>query len=308
MGIHSCLEAYFDGSGIVPLYDIDGNDLSRQVRGLTVAQTYRHERVDGQIWFNDGHIRTLLLPDHVGCSCPDMAHRLRPCKHVYAAALLLTDQVQPLPEHEWVKAAAKSKAVQAKQSTLWGDEPAATGARPSTYSRGKRAQDIRMSKYFILSDFVYSHTGILKGVPNMPEYDSPEVDGIRGLATNLLDPIVEQFGQLSITYGFCTPELWRLMYGGRSMTSLHTFKPPRNQIGGACDILVHAFPDDPRPVLNWIRQSLVYDRLIIYPQSPILCVGWTHPGPRMDCKEWVYSEAQGKRVYVDAGWDAPPDV
>ncbi|AUB37432.1 hypothetical protein COO91_03377 [Nostoc flagelliforme CCNUN1] len=87
--------------------------------------------------------------------------------------------------------------------------------------------------------------------------------------------------------------------------ALHLFRPPQGGIGGAADILVHAYPD-PRPVFNWIRQHCAYDRLIMYPGSSIICCAWCEEKPRFHAKEWIFPNDAGNAEYVHAGWDEPP--
>ena len=174
----------------------------------------------------------------------------------------------------------------------------------------QRPQDVRIGKYFMLSDFLYSEAAVLRGIPNCPvRLDGDEVEGMKGLCQHILDPVIEQFGPVSITFAYCSPQLWKTWYGANAnMFDLHTFKPPRGGVGGAVDILVHRYPTDPRPVLNWVRDHCVYDRLILYPGSAVICVAWTEVTPRYDCREWVFGEGGSDRHYLKAGREAPPDV
>ncbi|MGA7932261.1 MAG: hypothetical protein WCA35_01655 [Kovacikia sp.] len=176
----------------------------------------------------------------------------------------------------------------------------------------QRPQDVRVGKFFLLSDFLYSEDGCISGVPNTPvQFDGMEVSGMRGLCKHILDPVVEKFGPLSITFGYVSPTLWRKWNGKNAvLEGLHVFRPAQGGIGGAADILIHSHPDDPRTVLNWIRDNCEYDRLILFPGSSIICVAWTENEPRKLCKEWVFRDGSGTdRHYVNAGRDsatAPP--
>jgi hypothetical protein len=171
----------------------------------------------------------------------------------------------------------------------------------------KRPQDVRVGRYFMASDFLYSEMAVQKGVVNCPMLDSPEVEGMKGLCQHILDLVVDLFGSVSITFGYNSPELWRKRYGQTvDLAGLHSFRPSQGGIGGAADILVHSHPEDPRPVLNWIRDNCIYDRLIIYPGSAILCVAWTDIEPRMDCKEWIFPEIGAAAFYLEAGRSHPP--
>lgn len=156
----------------------------------------------------------------------------------------------------------------------------------------------------MLSDFLYSEEATMGGMPNCPiPMDGTEAAGMRGLCAAILDRVVDKFGPISITFGYAGPELWRKLSCNAEF-GLHCFRPNQGGIGGACDILVHLEPDT-RKVLNWIRDNCVYDRLIIFPGSRILCVAWTEIEPRRECKEWVLGD-NNKLLYVTAGREGPP--
>lgn len=170
-----------------------------------------------------------------------------------------------------------------------------------------RPQDIRVGKFFMLSDFLYSESAATIGIRNCPLLRGDEVDGMKGLCSHILDPVVKEFGPLSITFGYISPELDQYAGSNRpEISALHRFHPNQGGIGGAADILVHSHPENPRPVLNWIRDNCVYDRLILFPGSPILCVAWTANKPRYECKEWIFPESGGLAEYVNAGRERPP--
>ena len=265
----------------------------RRVRANDVIANYNWEKTNTGIRFvfrGDSAIDVLLLPECVGCTCQDFRHRRLPCKHVFAAAALCGDESVLLKPSE-------------QKNTRREAAIAATSAERK-WSSTLRPQDVQVGKHFMVSDFLYSQTAIMSGVPNCPPLDGAEVAGMRGLCKAILDPVVEQFGSLSITFAYCSPELWHYWYGEKGSTNdLHTFRPRRGAVGGAADILIHAL-QDPRPALNWIRDNCTYDRLILYPGSRIICTAWTQIKPRFHCKEWVYVD-NGKPQYLDAGRDAP---
>jgi hypothetical protein len=171
----------------------------------------------------------------------------------------------------------------------------------------RRAQDVRVSKYFLLSDFLYSDDACRFGIKNYPMFElpyTPEIEGIKGLCNHILDPVVEEFGHTSITFAYCGTDLWRFWKGEKAKLegNLHTFRPAPGGIGGAADICVHG-QRDPRVVANWIKYHCPYDRIILYPNSEILCVAWTEREPRYEYKEWVLDDRE--RLYVNAREDGP---
>ena len=106
-------------------------------------------------------------------------------------------------------------------------------------------------------------------VPNLPS--QPETwTAIRQLTTTILDPVVEQFGSLKLTYGFASPALARRIS--------HNIDPSRDQHAG------HELHPDGRPVCSrlgqavdffvegacsaqiaaWVAAYLPFDRLYFY--------------------------------------------
>lgn len=160
----------------------------------------------------------------------------------------------------------------------------------------------------MLSDFLYSAKAVIVGIPNCPPLDGPEIEALKGLAEHILDPVVDKFGPLSITYGYTCPELHAKLYGANSRHGVHDCVPAKAkgaELAAAADILVHKMidltKDEPREVLFWIKDNCEFDRLILYPGSEIICTAWADK-PRFDCKEWIYPDVSGfeKAVYVNA--------
>jgi hypothetical protein len=268
----------------------------RRFRAKEVAETYLWEETeDGGISFLNGSILVALLPDKVGCSCQDMMHRKKPCKHVFGGAKLKGDEGAILERMVTEKSTRRTHSTAGGKDRKWRSD--------------NRPQNVRVGKYFMLSDFLYSETAVQRGIPNCPDLDGKEVQAIRKLCEHILDPVVEEFGPLSITYGYVSPELQQATYGGMTFP-LHNGIPGKGrgaQLAAAADILVHSQADTPRNVLNFMRDRCTYDRLILYPGSSIICTAWTDR-PRFDCKEWVFPDSFSKAMYVNAGRDNPPPV
>ena len=162
-----------------------------------------------------------------------------------------------------------------------------------------RPQNIRVGKYFMLSDFLYSEQAVMKGIPNCPPLvdGGKEIESIKGLCKAILDPVVDEFGCISITFGYTSPALAAKINFTPYLHNCCPVKAKRATIAAACDILVHSRADDPRSVLHWIRDSqMEYDRLILYPDSSIVCIAWADR-PRYDAMEWAMLD--GKKQYVE---------
>ncbi|MBE0550498.1 MAG: DNA phosphorothioation-associated putative methyltransferase [Rubrivivax sp.] len=107
------------------------------------------------------------------------------------------------------------------------------------------------------------------GLANIPR--NPETfNALNDLAIKLLDPLVEYFGSIQLTYGFCSLELGRHIKArvapALDQHAAHELNRRGEPIcargGAACDFLVE--DEDMREVAGWIIANLPFDRLYFY--------------------------------------------
>jgi hypothetical protein len=143
----------------------------------------------------------------------------------------------------------------------------------------KRADDFpasldeRCGGYLTYRQFIEcGETQRITGLGNMPK-SSESVFALRELATQILDPVIECFGPIVLTYGFCSAELERKVPGRNApkldQHSAHDCNRTRKLIcgrrGAAADFLV---PDrNMLEVADWIVVNLPFDRMYIYGES-----------------------------------------
>jgi DNA phosphorothioation-associated putative methyltransferase len=109
-------------------------------------------------------------------------------------------------------------------------------------------------------------------LPNLPQQAS-SYTALYDLAANILDPVIEYFGAIELTYGFCSTELAKHITGGISPTldqhAAHERKRSGaaicNRLGAAVDFLVR--DENMRDVSDWIISNLPFDRLYFYGES-----------------------------------------
>ena len=101
-------------------------------------------------------------------------------------------------------------------------------------------------------------------------------NALHDLATYILDPIIDYFGAIRLTYGLCTVELGRhikkRVAHGLDQHASFELKPDGRficeRLGAACDFIVD--DEDMREVAGWIVQNLPFDRLYFYgKESPL---------------------------------------
>ncbi len=107
------------------------------------------------------------------------------------------------------------------------------------------------------------------GIRNLP-LNPATYNALYDLATQILDPVIDYFGAIRLTYGFCSAELGRHIskrvapkldqhaaceVGGRKA-------PICDRLGASCDFIVD--DENMREVADWIIANLPFDRLYFY--------------------------------------------
>ncbi len=107
------------------------------------------------------------------------------------------------------------------------------------------------------------------GLPNLPR--QPESwYALQDLAEQILDPVIEWFGMVRLTYGFCSPELAREIPGridpklDQHAACEHNRlgKPLCPRLGAAVDFIVE--DEDMLEVARWVAANTPFDRLYVY--------------------------------------------
>ena len=130
--------------------------------------------------------------------------------------------------------------------------------------------DAPCSARFTYRDLIEcGETRIHLGLANLPQ--APETfNSLHDLATKLLDPLVDYFGSIRLTYGFCSPELGRHIKARVAPVldqhAAHELNKRGELIcargGAACDFLVE--DENMRDVADWIVANLPFDRMYFY--------------------------------------------
>jgi hypothetical protein len=136
-------------------------------------------------------------------------------------------------------------------------------------------------------------------IDNMPM--SPEsFQSLRSLATEILDPVVDEFGPIKLTYGFCSNDLRKHIKKGNApkldQHCAHEVNqkgdPVCERLGAAADFIIPG--EDMLSVAKWIIERTPVDRLYYYgPERPIH-VSWGPDNNRVAYELW--QSPNGKRV------------
>jgi DNA phosphorothioation-associated putative methyltransferase len=136
--------------------------------------------------------------------------------------------------------------------------------------------DSRCGANFRYRDFIEcGETQKRLGVQNVP-LRAETYNALFDLATELLDPLIDYFGSIRLTYGFASAGLTKhIAHGIAPRLDQHaacehsTRRTPVCERGGAaCDFIVE--DEDMKEVANWIVRCLPFDRLYYYgPERPV---------------------------------------
>ncbi len=117
-------------------------------------------------------------------------------------------------------------------------------------------------------------------LPNLPK-EPESYTALYELSTKILDPVIDYFGMIKLTYGFCSPELAKEI-PGRIAPKLdqhacheknRTGKLICDRLGAACDFIVE--DEDMGEVLAWVAENTEFDRIYIYETNRPLHVSWS---------------------------------
>ena len=147
------------------------------------------------------------------------------------------------------------------------------------------------------------------GIKNLP-LNPATYNALYDLATQILDPVVDYFGGIQLTYGFCSSGLGRHI-NKRVAPKLdqhaahevgRTGKPICERGGAACDFYVA--DEDMREVADWIVTNTPFDRLYFYGSDRPIHVSYSAAGVR---QAFSMSESKSGRL-VPAPYSRTPRV
>ena len=123
---------------------------------------------------------------------------------------------------------------------------------------------MQLSRNFSLQELTKSDTAIRKGIDNEPNAD--QIDKLKMLCENVLQPVRDHFGRVKVTSGFRSPQLCQAI--GSVVTSQHARAE-------AVDFEVIGV--DNAEVADWVKMNCETDQLILEYYTPgEPNSGWIH--------------------------------
>ena len=146
---------------------------------------------------------------------------------------------------------------------------------------------MNLTRNFTLSELTKSDTAIRKGINNNPSAE--QVEKLKSLCENILQPVRDHFGRVKITSGFRSEELCLAI--GSSARSQHAKAE-------AADFECPGV--DNAELADWIKRELPYDQLILEfytpgePNSGWIHCSYTEGTPRASFLHAFRSEGKTK--------------
>ena len=159
--------------------------------------------------------------------------------------------------------------------------------------------DATCGLHFTYRDLIHcGETQARTGLPNLPR--RPETyTALRDLAVNILDPVIDYYGMIRLTYGYCSAALAKEIkhriapeldqHAGHELK--RTGRPICPRLGAAVDFLVE--DEDMAEVAGWIIENLPFDRLYFYGKDRPVHVSWSE-APAGEA--WELRNVGGRRV------------
>jgi len=136
-----------------------------------------------------------------------------------------------------------------------------------------------MDRQVSLKELLFSDTATRLGINNIPNDQC--LINLQTLIYEVIEPIINKFGDIKITSGYRSPELCKAI--GSSITSQHC-------LGMAVDCEVLGVPN--KELADWAVNNLEYDQVILeFWEKDKINSGWVHIS---------YNKGNNRKMYLRA--------
>jgi len=160
---------------------------------------------------------------------------------------------------------------------------------------------VRLSKYFFMREFLYSEIADFHQIQNIPDDPDLAIRAGEGLCGNLLDPMVETFGVVSVRSGFRSEAVndfgnEHALNCAKSVSDYAGHIWDRHDaaghIGACATIVIPWFADqyasgrDWRDLAWWVHDHLPYSEMRFFPKLCAFNLTW-HQAPKREIRTWI---------------------
>ena len=171
---------------------------------------------------------------------------------------------------------------------------------------------VRLSKTFFMREMLHSEIAQVHGLLNVPDDPNLAIEAGKRLCEELLEPLQDQFGRLSIRSAYRSREVnelgWRLQKEGKkgyncasneqnAAGHIWDMRDADGCMGAVACVVVPSFYDlHPEPggwqaLARWIHDNLNYSTLYFFPTYWAVNIGWhERPQRRIDS----YADPKGR--------------
>lgn len=235
---------------------------------------------------------------HRTCTCKGFATHKKDCKHI-----LHVDELNEAGELELEKVSRD------EYNQLFKDASKGKTHFNMKTNEGKKMYELmeelsktRLSKNFIMRDFLHSNFNSVAGICNYPEDVDQVIKSGKALCEKVLEPILAKFGPFGITFGYQCRAAMELddksLQENKRKSSPHhwdrgTFGP---RIYARVDIWPYCVEDgevSKEDFARWCMMNLDIDLFMMWQHANIFCITIS-PRPRRVWLEWVpYGKGEG---------------
>lgn len=167
---------------------------------------------------------------------------------------------------------------------------------------------VRLSPSFFMRDMLYSEIANFNGMPNIPDYPDLAIEAGTKLCTELLEPLQEKFGRVSIRSAYRSPSVnqfgneRRLACSRNEITfadHIWDYRDKDGNMGATATVVVNSFipyyerTDDWEAMAWYIHDTLPYSSLEFYPKLGAFNIQW-----RENPERRIYSRCPPRTGYL----------
>ncbi|HTG37181.1 hypothetical protein [Sphingomonas sp.] len=180
--------------------------------------------------------------------------------------------------------------------------------KPLTVAALNELGRVQLSPSFFMRDFLYSEIAALNGLSNIPDNPDLAIEAGTRLCTELLEPLQDAFGRITIRSAYRSAEVNRLGHAkGHNCASnernhaahIWDVRDARGHMGATACIVVPSFanrfdqPGDWKRLAWWVHDHLPYATMEFFPVRWAFNLGWHEVPSRM-----IYSHVPEDRGYL----------
>lgn len=148
---------------------------------------------------------------------------------------------------------------------------------------------VKLSPSFYMRDFLYSEVASFYGLPNIPDNPDLAIRAGTKLCQELLEPLFQIFGPITVVSGYRSPEVNELcnLKGLNCSSNQKNYaghiwdrKDANGDLGATASVIVHWFADkyaggaDWQSMAWWIHDHLPYSSLQFFPKLAAFNIQW----------------------------------